>query len=110
MASTLDIIERIESHMAERQYLLDCLKVWDAAKQAGYSPDEVRAFSFRPEFLGKDEKLANRRHRQRHGSYKADPYRQDIWHNCVRLTTGELKPIPLVKRPVKPLDNEGAGD
>lgn len=106
MESTTDVIARIERHTAERQYLLDCLKVWDAAKQAGYEPDEVKAFSFRDEFLTKEQKMENRRH---YRYQRANPYNGCDWHNCARLTTGELVPIPIVKRPVKPLDSGEAG-
>lgn len=106
MESMIDVIARIEAAKAEQQYLLDCLKVWDAAKQAGYEPDEVKAFSFRDEFLTKDQKAENRRH----GRYqRAHPYNGYDWHNCARLTNGELVPIPIVKRPVKPLDKSADG-
>ena len=111
MGSTTDIIKRMEAWNAERQYLLDCLKVWDAASEAGYSSDEVKAFSFRPEFLTKEQRRENFNHRRgRPAGYKTEPYRQDIWHNCARLTNGDLVPIPIVKRPVKPLDSEEGGD
>lgn len=91
---TLKHLEKLEQ---ERQYLLDCLKVWAVAKASGYSSDIVKAFSFREEFLTKDQKKINRRASIQR---RSKPYNGSNYHNCVRLKTGELKPIALVKIPI----------
>lgn len=89
----------MRKHTQERDYLLDVLALWGVAKQAGYEPEEVKAFSFRPEFLTFEQKKESRQHYRLH---RRDKYGDSEYHNCVRLHTGELKPIPITKRPKKP--------
>lgn len=75
---------------AWRAYYIAILDLWAHAAEAGYPSDTIRAFTFRPEFLDKQQ-------RRRYTSE-----RDDSWFNCIRLHTGELKPIPLIRRPPKP--------
>jgi hypothetical protein len=83
----------------ERDYLLQVLGLWGwVAKTLGYTPEQVKAFSFRPEFLTREERRADIRRKNRG---IAPLYTQALWHNCVRLHTGELKPMPLIKRPLR---------
>ena len=89
------IINRLRVLGAERDYLLDALELWEIARVAGYEPKDVKAFSFRPEFLTFDEKREN----TRRSRFRQPIMEQSKFHNCVRLVTGELKPIPLTKRP-----------
>ncbi len=92
----IETLDRVRERGRERNYLLDVLAVWDVAKKAGYDASDVKAFSFRPEFLTASERRENQRHR----TYKQrDKYVDADWHNCVRLNTGELKQIPRTKRP-----------
>jgi hypothetical protein len=71
------------------------LDLWAHAAEAGYTADQIKAFSYRPEFvLGK---------KRRWGKFVQET--GDTLHNCVRLYTGELKQIPLIDRPQRP---EGA--
>jgi len=93
MRETLD---KLESKERERLYLLEVLGLWDVVKQAGIDPDDVHAFTFRPEFLEKRKRW----------EYDKAPFaiRQQassLWHNCVRLKDGTLKEIPLTRSPKK---------
>ena len=93
-----EILNSLEAKERERLYLIQVLRLWDVAKEAGYDASEVKAFSFRPKFLNKEEKREYRR------KYPMDNSLLKVavdYHNCVRLHTGELKPIPLTKRPKK---------
>ncbi len=90
----IETLNRIRERGSERNYLLDVLAVWDVAKKAGYGPSDVKAFSFRSEFLS----LSDRRKHQKLSLCARQQAGAD-WHNCVRLNSGELKEIPLTKRP-----------
>lgn len=91
----IDVINRIREKGTERDYLLDILELWEVARVAGYESDDVKAFSFRPEFLTPGEQRTNRERSR----FNSPVVEQRGFHNCVRLVTGELKPIPLTKRP-----------
>lgn len=92
----IETLDRIRERGRERDYLLDVLALWEVAKKAGYNPSDVKAFSFRPEFLSYSERRENQIQRARN---QRDKYVQVDWHNCVRLNNGELKQIPRTKRP-----------
>lgn len=90
------VIDKIREHGTERDYLLDILELWEVALVAGYEPEYVQAFSFRPEFLTTGERRTN----STRATYRP-VIEQSKFHNCVRLVSGELKPIPLTKRPAR---------
>ena len=95
MTDVIDTINRLREKGAERDYLLDVLELWEVARVAGYEPEDVKAFSFRPEFMMHDEKRKN----NQLSRFRQPMMDQSKFHNCVRLVSGELKPIPLTKRP-----------
>jgi hypothetical protein len=86
----------IKRKEAWRAYYMAVLDLWAHAAEAGYTADQIKAFSYRPEFVvGK---------KRRWGQYAQET--GTTMHNCVRLHTGELKPIPLIDRPQKPEGDE----
>jgi hypothetical protein len=72
------------------------LDLWAHAAEAGYTADQIKAFSFRPKFT-------EPKHRR---YYQLSREGEKQWHNCVRLYTGELKPIPRIERPQRPEGDE----
>lgn len=86
-----DDIDRIRK---EQDFCWDVLDLWNLVQSVGIDPTDVVAFTFRPEFLNT----------QQHKLYQFGTFasRRDAskhWHNCVRLVDGELKAIPLCRRP-----------
>lgn len=89
-----ETINSLEAKGWERAYLLEVLGLWDVVAKAGINPDDVHAFTFRPDFLDKGKRR----------EYNAAPFsiRQQagtLWKNCVRLKDGTLKEIPLTRSP-----------
>ena len=89
-------IETIREKQLQAQYLTDVLALWNVAKLAGYDDSEIRAFSFRPEFLSppgiRNYQLSSMAQRKRFG---------EQFHNCVRLHNGDLCPIPITEKPIR---------
>ena len=94
MKDTGRVRGRMEDRLDEQKYLLAVLGLWEAAAKAGHKSEDVKAFSFRQEFLNP----ANKRHYQ--DDFLCRKAWGDKYHNCVRLKTGELKGIPLTEKPV----------
>ena len=82
----------IKRRDAWRAYYMAALDLWAHAAEAGYTADQIKAFSFRKEFL-------DPKHRR---WYQVSVEDGDQWHNCVRLQNGELRPIPAIARPQRP--------
>ncbi len=95
-ASRDNVIKSLQEKLKEQAHLLGVLKVWQAAKDSGYHPDRIKAFTFREDFLDADQTRANVKAGLRH---QMKPYTADKYHNAARLRTGELVPINLVERP-----------
>ena len=90
-----EVLDRLHNASEERKYLLEVLKLWDIVAKAGYTAEQVTSFTFREQFLSSKE-LRLFPGRPGQAKYaEASKY----WHNCVRLHSGELKPIPLTRRP-----------
>lgn len=96
----------LKSKLAEQEYLVACLEVWKTALDSGYPSESIRHFGFREEFLLKDQKKENInwRYRRPNSLPGSEPFNQHNYHNCVILKNGKLRPIKLIKRPLKPLD------
>lgn len=96
-----EILASIAEKQDEARFLREVLQLWDVCP---YAPEDVKNFSFRPEFLTKEElekagttyRISGPLWRERNGKYNS---RTHI--NCVRLHTDELKPMPLHPRPIR---------
>jgi hypothetical protein len=75
----------------EQSVLLRTLKLWEHTEEAGFAPEEVQAFSFRPKFLSPKEKKELLR-------TMGDRSDCETHFNCV-IIDGETKEIPLIRRP-----------
>lgn len=92
-------LESLERLGEERAFLLKVLGLWEHAKEAGYTSEEIRAFTFRPEWLTKEQKRENQRRASRRS---APAYCDKNWHNALRLKSGDLVKIPGIARPIPP--------
>lgn len=89
-----------QKKLAERDFDLAVLHLWvHAENSTGRTWKDIKAFTFRPEFLTKEEKRENDDHFRRH---RKPLYCDKNWHNCVRLVEGGLMRIPGIKRPTPP--------
>ncbi|MHC4301015.1 MAG: hypothetical protein ACYS7Y_27385 [Planctomycetota bacterium] len=96
MSDIAELRATIQRKEAWRAYYMAVLDLWAHAAEAGYTADQIKAFSYRPHFTpGKKRRWAQ--------LTRVD---DKTWHNCVRLHTGELKPIPLIERPQRPEGDE----
>lgn len=93
-----ELIAGMKSKVREQCYLLDILDLWAVAKEAGFESQDVKSFTFRPEFMTPEQKQEDR---ESHRKHRYDKYNSSNWHNCVRLKDGTLKSIPMTKRPKK---------
>ena len=95
------IVSRMQNRTAEMQYQLKVLELWNLVDSVGIEVDTVQAFTFHENHLPPKE-----RERYRKLSWAERQRAGELYHNCVRLKTGELKPIPLTKRVYPPKETE----
>jgi hypothetical protein len=88
MQNTLDRVVKLHN---ERHVMIRTLELWAHTEKAGYKPEVVQAFSFRPKFLSSDEKKELLR-------TLGDRSDCDTHYNCV-IIDGEPKEIPMIQRP-----------
>jgi hypothetical protein len=86
-------LERLKKHREEQDYCYAVLDLWGLVKAAGYSWEQVRAFSFRHKFFTKEERRKHGHDRVEFGKW---------WHNCFILHDGTEIQIPLTDRPYDP--------
>jgi hypothetical protein len=96
MSDIAELRASIKRNEAWRAYYMQILDLWAHAAEAGYTADQIKAFSFRDKFI-------DPKHRRRYTILREDGKQ---WHNCVRLNTGELRPIPEIARPQRPEGDE----
>lgn len=64
-------LQRIKRKRAEQKVLLEQLALWNVVSEAGIDTDDVKAFTFRPEFLTPiQKKLERRRGNPRPGVFR----------------------------------------
>jgi len=84
----------LQEKLSQRDYDMACLNLWCIVNNAGIDPENVKTFTFREEFLTKQQASDLRR-----ASYAAKRDVSKYWHNCVRLKDDTLVGIPLTKSP-----------
>jgi len=102
--TALDVLDRIERNIRERDYCLAVLRLWAEAQAQGFDPETVEAFGFDPKLLtGKDKRAYYSSpfpgsvggpfvQRRKNGSYRT------LMHNYIRLKDGTIKPLnPMLK-------------
>jgi hypothetical protein len=86
------LLDKILAQHNEQAIMLNTLKLWEHAEVSGYTCTEVRAFTFRPDFLSISDRKELKRAIGDRGACTTH-------FNCVRLHDGCLRRIPLVPRP-----------
>lgn len=92
-----EVLDSISYKIAMQQYCVKVLRLWDLVIQAGIKVEDVESFTFRPDFLPREDRAKLNR-----ASWAAKRDASKHWHNCVKLTEGSLKPITLTQRPKEP--------
>jgi hypothetical protein len=76
------------------------LLLWEHVQRlTEYKPEQVKAFTYRPEFLTKEEQKENRSAAR---LYRKPKYCDKNWHNAIRLRSGEVASMPGIARPIPP--------
>jgi hypothetical protein len=96
-------LDSINALRERQRFDLEVLGLWAHALTIGKTHDDIRTFTFRPEFLTDEEAKENKRASIRN---RPPVYCSKNWHNCVRLNSGELVSMPGIKRPIPPPDTK----
>jgi hypothetical protein len=94
------VLDSIEKARERQAFDLSVLALWAHAEDTtGMSWEDVKTFTFRPEYLTKEQATENKRRAIR----RAPPvYCAKNWHNCLRLKSGDLISMPGISRPIPP--------
>lgn len=93
-------IDTLQVKLDQQKFDLAVLALWDHAERCtGKTYPEIKAFTFRPEYLTKEQARENRKLKAR-GSVPR--YCHKNWHNCVRLANGDLLGMEGIARPIPP--------
>jgi hypothetical protein len=92
----VDKIESLKAKQAQSADLTRQLQMWAEAEAQGIDPEDVKAFTFRPEFLRNKDRVAQRKLQ----CFANDKNGTVYWFNAVRLKNGELKRLdPMIRKP-----------
>ena len=94
-----DIINGLGEALAEKSFRLQVVRLYAAALISGYDHEHIQTFTFSKRFLNMDQVSENHRTIQ---DGKNPPYSDALYHNAVRLKSGDLAEIPLTRRPEPP--------
>jgi hypothetical protein len=84
----------------QRMFDLRVLQLWlHVDEHTEYKPEQVKSFTFRTEFLTKEQRKRNSREALAHS---APVYCDKNWHNALRLRSGEVVEMPGIVRPIPP--------
>lgn len=76
------------------------LQLWaHVDEHTEHKPEQVKSFTYRPEFLTKEQRKRNSRKALAHS---APAYCAKNWHNAIRLRSGEVVEMPGIARPIPP--------
>jgi len=88
-------LTKIEALREQQRFDLEVLGLWAHAEEfTGHTHETIRAFTFRPDFLTKEQKREMRTHPKK--------YTDKNWHNAIRLKDETLIPMPGIPRPAPP--------
>ena len=94
--TNLDALDRA---LEEKAFNMQVLRLWAAAREAGYPPETVATFTFSDAFLNKELREVNERQKAQR---KNPVYSGARYHNAVRLKSGDIAEIELMRRPEPP--------
>lgn len=99
MSLEYQAIDRVKRHGEQVAFDAEVLRLWARAKEAGFTPEQVKAFTFRFEYLTNEQKEKNRDALR----YRKPPvYCDKNWHNALRLCSGRIVSMPGITRPTPP--------
>lgn len=92
-------LDQLDLLLEEKKFHLEVLRLWNAAKDAGYKPEYVKTFTFSDAFLSQEARDVNidRLNKNMNPLLSGATH-----HNAVRLVSGDLAEIPLMDRPLVP--------
>jgi hypothetical protein len=94
------VLDSIERARERQTFDLAVLALWAHAEDTtGVSWEDVKTFTFRPEYLTKEQDRENKRLSHRH---QPPAHCAKNWHNCLRLKSGDLISMPGISRPIPP--------
>lgn len=100
MSEAQTIIDTIQVKREQQRFDLEVLALWAHAEETtGYTHEQIRTFTFRPEFLTAEEKKADKQHFRLHRKPK---YCDKNWHNALRLRDECVVAMPGIQRPIPP--------
>ena len=104
MGDVKTVLTQLDRACETKQFYIKVLGLWAHLEETtGLTHEDVRAFTFRPEYLTPQQRNANRVAAAVYG--KPPVYCDKNWHNCVRLREqhmGDLREIPGIARPIPP--------
>jgi len=93
-------LDGIQKKLQQQSFDVSVLALWSHAKATtGLTEDDIRAFTFRPEFLTPEEAKKNK---DAKFATKPPVYCDKNWHNALRLHDESLVPMPGITRPTPP--------
>ena len=93
-------IDTLQVKLAQQAFDIAVLALWAHAKQStGHTHETIKAFTFRPEWLTKEQQKENKDAARLR---KPPVYCDKNWHNALRLSSGDLIQMEGVARPVPP--------
>jgi hypothetical protein len=92
-------LDSLDKALETKSYLLQVMRLWNIAKEAGYPHDTIKTFTFMDGYLNMTQISANHRAL---AARKNPPFSGALYHNAVRLSDGSVAEIPLTRRPEPP--------
>jgi hypothetical protein len=93
-------LNTLQMKLEQQAFDVAVLNLWAHAKtHTGLEAEEVRAFTFRSDFLTKEEQKKNKGAKW---TSKPPVYCDKNWHNALRLIDGRLIAMSGIARPIPP--------
>jgi len=100
MSNSQTVIDTIQINRERQRFDFEVFALWvHAREKTGYTDEQIKTFTFRPEFLTEEEKKANERYFRLH---RKPLYCDKNWHNALRLRDECVVAMPGVQRPIPP--------
>ena len=93
-------LDTLQVKLQQQAFDVSVLVLWSHAKlHTGLTDEDIRAFTFRPEYLTPEEMVKNKR-----ASFASKPpvYCDKNWHNALRLHDDRVVSMPGILRPIPP--------
>lgn len=96
------ILTRLKASSAERDELIDTLRMWGEVKDQGIDPEEVDRFALREEFMNQTQRKASREYKYAWGGKPINGVLRPRYANCVIMKSGEVVKLnPWIELPYR---------